>query len=202
MPHEVAGALMSDPHSAGAGWERAPHTHAEPGAAGWWRPSASGFWCPWACWRTRTSAEAFPLRQRLQLLQGVHHLRGHLRRPQEHPQRHQLPEHRQRDLLRGQRGHVRPHAVPPASAPEFQLCHGCQGRRLLGVPHLEYLFIEGNRIETVSRHAFRGLRDLTHLSLANNNIKLLPRELFSDLDSLIELDCGETPSSATAAPSG
>ncbi|CAF87339.1 unnamed protein product, partial [Tetraodon nigroviridis] len=96
-------------------WERAPHTHAEPGAAGWWRPSASGFWCPWACWRTGTSAEAFPLRQRLQLLQGVHHLRGHLRRPQEHPQRHQLPEHRQRDLLRGQRGHVRPHAVPPAS---------------------------------------------------------------------------------------
>lgn len=160
----------------------------------------------------RTSAEAVPLRQIMQLLQGVHHLRGHLQRPEEPPQRHQLTvrsrfsgmgdvearigpgrrggwwwwahvylsvrlqEHRQRDVLRGQRGHVCSHAVAPAAvrtvrprdrlpfkmkacfqlrlkqallifahfmvllsvldsfkqAPEFQLSHGCEGRRLLG----------------------------------------------------------------------
>ncbi|XP_065326325.1 leucine-rich repeat LGI family member 2-like [Pelmatolapia mariae] len=49
-------------------------------------------------------------------------------------------------------------------------------------------FIESNKLETTSKYAFRGLRDLTHLSLANNNIKALPRDLFIDLDSLIELD--------------
>lgn len=38
----------------------------------------------------RTSAEAVPLRQIMQLLQGVHHLRGHLQRPQEPPRRRQL----------------------------------------------------------------------------------------------------------------
>lgn len=93
-------------------------------------------------------------------------------------------------------------------------------------------FIESNKIETASKYAFRGLRDVTHLyvptclnilffsyyfdfctihvnyvlpiysscssllsivvvvvfrSLANNNIKFLPRDLFIDLDSLIEL---------------
>ncbi|MBW00046.1 Leucine-rich repeat LGI family member 2, partial [Eschrichtius robustus] len=56
------------------------------------------------------------------------------------------------------------------------------------LPSLQLLFIEGNKIETISRNAFRGLRDLTHLSLANNHIKALPRDVFSDLDSLIELD--------------
>ncbi|KAG9342397.1 hypothetical protein JZ751_016399 [Albula glossodonta] len=55
------------------------------------------------------------------------------------------------------------------------------------VPSLQLLFIESNKIETTSRYAFRGLRDLTHLSLANNNMKALPRDLFMDLDSLIEL---------------
>ncbi|XP_019210844.1 leucine-rich repeat LGI family member 2, partial [Oreochromis niloticus] len=49
-------------------------------------------------------------------------------------------------------------------------------------------FIESNKLETTSKYAFRGLRDLTHLSLANNNIKALPRDLLIDLDSLIELD--------------
>uniref|UniRef100_A0A673HH86 Leucine-rich repeat LGI family, member 2a n=1 Tax=Sinocyclocheilus rhinocerous TaxID=307959 RepID=A0A673HH86_9TELE len=51
-----------------------------------------------------------------------------------------------------------------------------------------FRFIENNKIETTSKYSFRGLRDLTHLSLANNNIKALPRDLFIDLDSLIELD--------------
>ncbi|GCC38807.1 hypothetical protein chiPu_0022970, partial [Chiloscyllium punctatum] len=32
-----------------------------------------------------------------------------------------------------------------------------------GLPHLEYLFIENNKIESISKHAFRGLRDLIHL---------------------------------------
>ncbi|MEQ2235019.1 Leucine-rich repeat LGI member 2, partial [Ilyodon furcidens] len=49
-------------------------------------------------------------------------------------------------------------------------------------------FIESNKLETTSKYAFRGLRDLTHLSLANNNIKFLPRDVFIDLESLIELD--------------
>uniref|UniRef100_A0A669E3Y6 LRRCT domain-containing protein n=1 Tax=Oreochromis niloticus TaxID=8128 RepID=A0A669E3Y6_ORENI len=53
---------------------------------------------------------------------------------------------------------------------------------------LIHRFIESNKLETTSKYAFRGLRDLTHLSLANNNIKALPRDLFIDLDSLIELD--------------
>ncbi|KAI3376482.1 hypothetical protein L3Q82_016939, partial [Scortum barcoo] len=56
------------------------------------------------------------------------------------------------------------------------------------MPSLQLLFIESNKMETASKYAFRGLRDLTHLSLANNNIKSLPRDLFNDLDSLIELD--------------
>uniref|UniRef100_A0A8C2X074 Leucine-rich repeat LGI family, member 2b n=1 Tax=Cyclopterus lumpus TaxID=8103 RepID=A0A8C2X074_CYCLU len=50
------------------------------------------------------------------------------------------------------------------------------------------LFIEGNKIEMITKNAFRGLRDLTHLSLANNKMRFLPRDLFFDLDSLLELD--------------
>ncbi|XP_059903165.1 leucine-rich repeat LGI family member 2-like [Gadus macrocephalus] len=57
-----------------------------------------------------------------------------------------------------------------------------------GLSRLEYLFIEGNKIETITKYALRGLRDLTHLSLANNGMTFLPRDLFFDLDSLLELD--------------
>ncbi|TRZ00870.1 hypothetical protein DNTS_034089 [Danionella cerebrum] len=56
------------------------------------------------------------------------------------------------------------------------------------MPSLQLLFIEGNRIEKINKYAFRGLRDVTHLSLANNNLKALPRGLLSDLRSLNELD--------------
>ncbi|TUM96410.1 Leucine-rich repeat LGI family member 2 [Bagarius yarrelli] len=44
------------------------------------------------------------------------------------------------------------------------------------MPSLHLLFIEGNKIDEISKHAFRGLRDVTHLSLANNNLKSLPKD--------------------------
>ncbi|DAA14838.1 TPA: leucine-rich glioma-inactivated protein 1 precursor [Bos taurus] len=33
----------------------------------------------------------------------------------------------------------------------------------IGLPHLEYLFIENNNIKSISRHTFRGLKSLIHL---------------------------------------
>ncbi|MGH0125744.1 UNVERIFIED_CONTAM: hypothetical protein FKN15_001578 [Acipenser sinensis] len=50
------------------------------------------------------------------------------------------------------------------------------------------LFIENNDIQSLSKRAFRGLKSLTHLSLANNNLKHLPRDIFKHLDILTDLD--------------
>ncbi|KTF86722.1 hypothetical protein cypCar_00020871 [Cyprinus carpio] len=38
----------------------------------------------------------------------------------------------------------------------------------LGLPHLEYLFIENNQIKSISPFAFRGLKSLIHLDLRGN----------------------------------
>uniref|UniRef100_A0A8C7UP48 Leucine-rich repeat LGI family, member 3 n=1 Tax=Oncorhynchus mykiss TaxID=8022 RepID=A0A8C7UP48_ONCMY len=53
---------------------------------------------------------------------------------------------------------------------------------------LQFLFIENNDIQALSKHTFRGLKSLTHLSLSNNNLQLLPRELFKYFDILTDLD--------------
>ncbi|XP_017353654.1 leucine-rich glioma-inactivated protein 1 isoform X2 [Cebus imitator] len=58
----------------------------------------------------------------------------------------------------------------------------------IGLPHLEYLFIENNNIKSISRHTFRGLKSLIHLSLANNNLQTLPKDIFKGLDSLTNVD--------------
>ncbi|KAH0521406.1 Leucine-rich glioma-inactivated protein 1 [Microtus ochrogaster] len=39
----------------------------------------------------------------------------------------------------------------------------------IGLPHLEYLFIENNNIKSISRHTFRGLKSLIHLDLRGNS---------------------------------
>ncbi|NWY06276.1 LGI3 protein, partial [Nothoprocta ornata] len=49
-------------------------------------------------------------------------------------------------------------------------------------------FIENNDIQALSKGTFRGLKSLTHLSLANNNLQTLPRDLFKPLDILSDLD--------------
>uniref|UniRef100_A0A8B9G0N6 Leucine rich repeat LGI family member 3 n=1 Tax=Amazona collaria TaxID=241587 RepID=A0A8B9G0N6_9PSIT len=49
-------------------------------------------------------------------------------------------------------------------------------------------FIENNDIQALSKATFRGLKSLTHLSLANNNLQTLPRDLFKPLDILSDLD--------------
>ncbi|NXW39032.1 LGI3 protein, partial [Phaetusa simplex] len=49
-------------------------------------------------------------------------------------------------------------------------------------------FIENNDIQALSKATFRGLKSLTHLSLANNNLQTLPRGLFKPLDILSDLD--------------
>ncbi|KAI2661334.1 Leucine-rich repeat LGI family member 3 [Labeo rohita] len=53
---------------------------------------------------------------------------------------------------------------------------------------LQFLFIENNDIQALSKHTFRGLKSLTHLSLSNNNLQVLPRDLFKHLDILTDLD--------------
>ncbi|XP_046776220.1 leucine-rich glioma-inactivated protein 1 isoform X10 [Gallus gallus] len=58
----------------------------------------------------------------------------------------------------------------------------------MGLPHLEYLFIENNSIKSISRNTFRGLKSLIHLSLANNNLQSLPKDIFKGLDSLTNVD--------------
>ncbi|XP_077206398.1 leucine-rich glioma-inactivated protein 1 isoform X2 [Paroedura picta] len=58
----------------------------------------------------------------------------------------------------------------------------------MGLPHLEYLFIENNNIKSLSNTSFRGLKSLIHLSLANNNLQTLPKDIFKGLDSLTNVD--------------
>uniref|UniRef100_A0A665UF36 Leucine-rich glioma-inactivated protein 1 n=1 Tax=Echeneis naucrates TaxID=173247 RepID=A0A665UF36_ECHNA len=57
----------------------------------------------------------------------------------------------------------------------------------LGLPHLEYLFIENNQIKSLSPYAFRGLKTLVHL-LAYNNLEVLPKDLFEGLEALTKVD--------------
>ncbi|MEE6485645.1 hypothetical protein FKM82_014361 [Ascaphus truei] len=56
------------------------------------------------------------------------------------------------------------------------------------IPSLQLLFIENNKIKSISRNAFRGLKLLIHLSLANNNLQTLPKDVFKGLDSLTNVD--------------
>ncbi|XP_041426955.1 leucine-rich glioma-inactivated protein 1 isoform X2 [Xenopus laevis] len=58
----------------------------------------------------------------------------------------------------------------------------------LHIPSLQLLFIENNKIKSISRNAFRGLKSLIHLSLANNNLQSLPKDVFKGLDSLTNVD--------------
>uniref|UniRef100_A0A3Q2Z0Y7 Leucine-rich repeat LGI family, member 3 n=1 Tax=Hippocampus comes TaxID=109280 RepID=A0A3Q2Z0Y7_HIPCM len=53
---------------------------------------------------------------------------------------------------------------------------------------LQFLFIENNDVQTLSKYTFRGLKSLTHLSLSNNNLQQLPRDLFKHLDILTDVD--------------
>ncbi|XP_071772579.2 leucine-rich glioma-inactivated protein 1b isoform X3 [Centroberyx gerrardi] len=57
-----------------------------------------------------------------------------------------------------------------------------------GLPHLEYLFIENNKIASISPYAFRGLKALIHLSLAYNNLETLPKDVFKGMDALTKVD--------------
>ncbi|NWU03628.1 LGI3 protein, partial [Urocynchramus pylzowi] len=56
------------------------------------------------------------------------------------------------------------------------------------IPCSRCRFIENNDIQALSKGTFRGLKSLTHLSLANNNLQTLPRDLFKPLDILSDLD--------------
>ncbi|KAK3539870.1 hypothetical protein QTP70_015792, partial [Hemibagrus guttatus] len=47
---------------------------------------------------------------------------------------------------------------------------------------------ENNDIRSLSKYTFRGLKSLTHLSLSNNNLQVLPRELLKHQDILTDLD--------------
>uniref|UniRef100_A0A671T6A7 Leucine-rich, glioma inactivated 1a n=1 Tax=Sinocyclocheilus anshuiensis TaxID=1608454 RepID=A0A671T6A7_9TELE len=58
----------------------------------------------------------------------------------------------------------------------------------LGLPHLEYLFIENNQIKSISPFAFRGLKSLIHLSLAYNNLETLLKDLFRGMEALTKVD--------------
>ncbi|KAB1275012.1 Leucine-rich repeat LGI family member 4 [Camelus dromedarius] len=51
-------------------------------------------------------------------------------------------------------------------------------------PSSLHSFIEDNEIGSISKNALRGLRSLTHLSLANNQLETLPRFLFRGLETL------------------
>ncbi|OBS72785.1 hypothetical protein A6R68_12656 [Neotoma lepida] len=76
----------------------------------------------------------------------------------------------------------------------------------MGLSYLQYLtvglsltppsphsFIEDNKIGSISKNALRGLRSLTHLSLANNHLEALPRFLFRDLETLTHVDLRGNP---------
>uniref|UniRef100_K7FH94 Leucine rich repeat LGI family member 3 n=1 Tax=Pelodiscus sinensis TaxID=13735 RepID=K7FH94_PELSI len=62
------------------------------------------------------------------------------------------------------------------------------GGSLLATGEGQAAFIENNDIRSLSKFTFRGLKSLAHLSLANNNLQTLPREIFAPLDILSDLD--------------
>uniref|UniRef100_A0A8C6QLY2 Leucine-rich repeat LGI family, member 4 n=1 Tax=Nannospalax galili TaxID=1026970 RepID=A0A8C6QLY2_NANGA len=72
----------------------------------------------------------------------------------------------------------------------------------LKIPSLHLLFIEDNKIGSISKNALRGLRSLVHLSLhhrhcppslANNHLEALPRFLFRGLETLTHVDLRGNP---------
>ncbi|KAG9341025.1 hypothetical protein JZ751_019778 [Albula glossodonta] len=62
------------------------------------------------------------------------------------------------------------------------------GRSFIHSPALHLLFIENNKIKSISRYAFRGLKSLLYLSLANNNLQTLPKDVFKGMDALTKVD--------------
>uniref|UniRef100_A0A8C6P032 Leucine-rich glioma-inactivated protein 1 n=1 Tax=Nothobranchius furzeri TaxID=105023 RepID=A0A8C6P032_NOTFU len=62
------------------------------------------------------------------------------------------------------------------------------GGSFIHTPNLQLLFIENNRIASISPFAFRGLKALIHLSLAYNNLETLPKDVFKGMDALTKID--------------
>ncbi|XP_074837444.1 leucine-rich glioma-inactivated protein 1-like isoform X2 [Carettochelys insculpta] len=63
----------------------------------------------------------------------------------------------------------------------------------LQTPSLQLLFIENNKVGSISKNALRGLKGLVHLSLAHNHLETLPRHLFRGLDALTHVDLRGNP---------
>ncbi|XP_070975383.1 leucine-rich glioma-inactivated protein 1b isoform X2 [Oncorhynchus clarkii lewisi] len=84
-----------------------------------------------------------------------------------------------------------PHSFPPDVFSLSFLKSGftqITGGSFLHSPALHLLFIENNKIATISQYAFRGLKAVIHLSLAYNNLGTLPKDVFKGMDALVKVD--------------
>lgn len=57
-------------------------------------------------------------------------------------------------------------------------------------PSLEKFAVEGSDVQTVTRSNFYNMGNVSHLSLANNRIEVLPEDVFQDLSNVEFLDLG------------
>uniref|UniRef100_A0ACB8FGS7 Uncharacterized protein n=1 Tax=Sphaerodactylus townsendi TaxID=933632 RepID=A0ACB8FGS7_9SAUR len=73
------------------------------------------------------------------------------------------------------------------------------GNRLKSVPNLQgiplrYLNLDGNPVSAIKKHAFSGLKDLTHLSLSGlHDLSVISPYSFKDLPALQVLDLSSNP---------
>ena len=94
--------------------------------------------------------------------------------------------------------------VLPASVYQIDLSDNDLTRIPAGIfpqiVELEYIYLEGNRIETIAPDAFAGMSGLRLLRLRDNRLSTLPDGVFEDLTGASTIDLTDNPGSAGFKP--